>query len=220
MTGKARSTSAVLITLAGAALLCASASAQVYKWKDAKGVTHFSDTPPAAALNKAEIKTPAGGDAGPALPYELAQAVRNNPVTLYTSGACAPCEQARSYLKKRGIPFSEKTVSTADDQQKLKEAGSEGQVPLLLVGRRKLAGFESGAWRDALDAASYPSQSMLPRGYQFAKATPAAPIQPPEHDAAAEEAARRQAEAAREAEEKARLTPKPPAKNGSKDFQF
>lgn len=208
------------VTFTLAALLCAGAGAQVYKWKDAKGVTHFSDNPPASALNKSEVRTSPGADANPALPYELAQAARNNPVTLYTAGACAPCDQARSFLRQRGIPFTEKTVSSADDQQKLKDAGSDGQVPLLLVGRRKLAGFDSVAWKDALDAASYPAQSVLPRGYQFAKATPAAPPRPSTQDLAAAEAAKRQAEAASEAEEKAKFAPKPPPKNGSKDFQF
>lgn len=202
-----------------AALACAAgAGAQVYKWKDAKGVTHFSDTPPASTIGKSELKTSGGGDASPALPYELAQAARNNPVTLYTGGSCAPCDQARSFLKQRGIPYAEKTVSTADDQQKLTEAGGDGQVPLLVVGRHKLSGFESGAWKDALDAASYPSQSKLPRGYQFAKGTSAAPPRPAPQDAAAAEAARRKLEA--EAEEKAKFAPKPPARNGTKDFQF
>ncbi len=31
---------------AAAALVCASATAQVYKWKDANGTTHYSDAPP------------------------------------------------------------------------------------------------------------------------------------------------------------------------------
>lgn len=206
----------VLATLA--ALACAAgASAQVYKWKDAKGVTHLGDRPPPSVLNKAEVKSGSSADANPALPYELAQAVHNGPVTLYTSTSCAPCDLGRKFLKQRGIPFSEKTVGTADDQQKLKEAGSDGQLPLLLVGRQKLAGFESGAWKDALDAASYPPQSTLPRGYQFAKATPAAPPKPAPQQA---QAARQQAEAASEAEEKAKFTPKPPPKNAPKDFQF
>lgn len=214
------SNKARLLALA-ALLYAAGASAQVYKWKDAKGVTHLSDRPPASVLNKAEVKTPSTEDAAtPALPYELAQAVRNNPVTLYTSSACAPCDLGRKFLKQRGIPYSEKTVSSADDQQKLKEAGSDGQVPLLVVGRRKLAGFDANGWNDALDAASYPAQSALPRGYQFTKATPAAPPRPALQDVAAAEEARRQAEAAAAAEEKARFAPKPPPKNASKDFQF
>jgi glutaredoxin len=205
-----------------AALLCAaSASAQqVYKWTDAKGVTHFSDTPPPAAAEKAVVKDYAATSDGPALPYALARATRNNPVTLYTVSACGPCDQARSFLQQRGIPYAEKTVSNADDQQKLKEVGDDLQVPLLVVGPRKLSGFEAGAWGQALDAASYPSQSLLPRGYQFAKGTPAASRKPAPQELAQAQAAERMAREAAEAEERAKFAPKPPAINGTPDFQF
>jgi glutaredoxin len=209
----------LIMTLA--ALLCAtSASAQVYKWKDAKGVTHFSDAPPPAVAEKAEVKTYASTSDGPALPYALAHATRANPVTLYTVSACAPCDQARSFLQQRGIPYAEKTVSNGDDQQKLKEVGDDLQVPLLVVGPRKLSGFEAGAWGQALDAASYPSQSLLPRGYQFAKGTPAAPRKPAQQDLAQAQAAERMAREAAEAEERAKFAPKPQAVNGTPDFQF
>jgi glutaredoxin len=210
--------------LALAALLCAaSASAQMYKWKDAKGVTHFSDTPPASVRDKAEVKNYGPAASGPALPYELAQASRANPVTLYTAAGCAPCEQGRALLQKRGIPYAEKSVSTADDQQKLKDAGSDGQLPLLVVGSSKLVGFNPGAWNESLDAASYPAQAMLPPGYKFAAAEPAAsPAQrKPSAQALAQAAqAERAAKAAAEAAEKAKFAPKPPAINGTPDFQF
>jgi glutaredoxin len=200
-----------------AALLCAgSASAQMYKWTDAKGVIHFSDTPPASARGRTETKTYSGsGASGPALPYELAQAVRANPVTFFTTSPCAPCDQGRSFLQQRGIPYSEKTVITADDQQVLKAAGSDGQVPLLLVGHTKLVGYAPNAWKEALDAA-YPAKPMLPRGYQFGAATPAAAPKPSSQELAKAAAAREAAEA----EEKAKFARKPPPINGTPDFQF
>jgi glutaredoxin len=202
-----------------AALLCAgSASAQMYKWKDAKGVIHFSDTAPAA--DKAEVKDFGDGGAGPALPYALAQAARANPVVLYTASPCGPCDQARSFLQRRGIPYTEKSVSSGDDQRKLKDAGSDGQLPLLLVGSSRLLGFESGAWNEALGAAAYPSQSILPRGYQFAAATPAAPRRPSAQQLAQAQAAERAAQAAADAEEKAKFAPRPAPVNGTPDFQF
>jgi glutaredoxin len=207
--------------IALAALLCAaSASAQVYKWKDEKGVVHFSDTPPANARDKARLRNAGGGDSGPALPYELAQAARAHPVTLYTASSCGPCDQARTFLQQRGIPYSEKSVSTVEDSRKLKEAGSDGSLPLLLVGRDKLVGFQASAWNAALDAAAYPAQPILPRGYQFAAATPAAPPQPSPQALAQAAAAERAARAEAEAEEKAKFAPKPPAVNGTPDFQF
>ena len=161
----------------GAALLLAGASAdaQIYKWVDAKGVTHYSDTPPAS--KQAEIK-PYGG-AGAVLvplPYELARAARTSPVTLYTMPQCPACDAGRALLKARGIPFAEKTVTTAADHDRLKEIGSDGQLPLLMVGRSKLLGFESGEWNSALTNAAYPAKSMLPSRYRQPDAVAAAPV--------------------------------------------
>jgi glutaredoxin len=204
-----------------AALVCtAGASAQMYKWKDDKGVVHFGDNPPASARDKAEVKTWTGADAGPALPYALAQAARANPVVLYTASNCAPCDQARGFLRQRGIPYLEKSIKTPDDRQALKEAGGDVQLPLLLVGRSKLVGFAASAWNEALDAAQYPPQPMLPRGYQFAAATPAAPPKPSPQALAKAADAERAAKAAAEAEEKAKFAPRPKAINGTPDFQF
>jgi glutaredoxin len=214
-----RKTIADQCVIALAALLCAGgAGAQVYKWKDDKGVIHFSDSVPPSARGKAEVRAPGGADAGPALPYELARAARDNPVTLYTSSGCAPCDQARAFLQRRGIPYAEKSVNSSEDGQKLKEAGSDGQLPLLVVGHNKLIGFAQGAWAEALDAAAYPAKPALPPGYQFAAATPAAPPRP-SAQALAQAAAERAARA--EAEEQARFAPSPPPPvNGTPDFRF
>lgn len=205
----------------GAALLLAAApaSAQIYKWVDAKGVTHFSDTPPVS--KQAEVKTYGGATAVlVVLPYELAKAARAAPVTLYSMPKCAGCDAGRALLKARGIPFAEKTVTTAADQQKLREAGSDGQLPLLLVGRSKLIGFQSDAWSSALTNAAYPAKSRLPSRYRHPEAVAAAPlpkgssldaIERDQREAASAAQARAAAAAAREAEarEKKKTTTAP-----------
>lgn len=162
-------------------LLCAaSAHAQLYKTVGPDGKITYSDMPPE---NKPGVKierklfTSAGGDDAN-LPFEVADAVKNNPVTLYTTQKCAPCDQGRGLLKRRGVPFREKTVNTNEDQAKLREVGGEGQLPILLVGRAKQVGFEGGAWNASLSAAGYPDSSVLPKTYQNPAAEPAAP--PPE----------------------------------------
>jgi glutaredoxin len=175
-----------------ALLLCAAgAGAQMYKWTDAKGVVHFSDQPPAGKTGKVETRPAAGGAGQVALPYVLAEAVRANPVLLYTTSNCNACDDGRALLRQRGIPFAEKTVKSNDDQQQLKQAGSDGQLPLLVVGSHKRIGFEAGAWNEALSGAAYPKQTMLPANYQYPAAAAAAPARPlarntaPEPDAAA-----------------------------------
>jgi glutaredoxin len=197
-------------------LAAGAASAQVYKWVDAKGVTHYSDQPPApsaAAKAKVEIKSFSGGGSPLAdLPPELAEVVRNRPVTLYTTADCEGCNQARAMLLARGVPYSEKTVTTAEDQAALKKAGSNGQLPLLLVGRGKLIGYEQSSWEVMLGDAGYPAQKILPPTYRNPPPAAAAPKQP---DAAAQARAAAQAEQEDESRRQ-----RPPAVNAPPGFQF
>ncbi|MES2901520.1 MAG: glutaredoxin family protein [Pseudomonadota bacterium] len=158
-----------------ALLLCAtSASAQMYRWVDASGKTHFTSSPPpptARSVNQRAV----GQGSTVALPYALALAVRNAPVVLFTTEGCAGCEMGRSLLKKRGVPFTEKTVSTGNDDAKMKEAGGNGQLPFITIGPKRLTGFESSAWDNALTAAAYPVQKMLPSNFVYAAPVPASP---------------------------------------------
>ncbi|NGZ84494.1 glutaredoxin family protein [Duganella aceris] len=189
------------------ALLCfGTAGAQVYKWKDAKGVTHYSDQPPAPSApvkSKVEVKSFSGGGAVE-LPAELAGVARDRPVTLYTTGQCEGCANARALLMARGIPFREKTVNTADDQAALKQAGGGNQLPFLLVGRSRLAGYEQSAWDSLLTEAGYPAEKRLPSNYQYPPAVAAAPPPPPPPQAAPVDEAPRQ----------------PPPVNAPPGFQF
>lgn len=166
------------------------AGAQVYKWKDEKGVTHFSDTPPpASAKQAAELKTYATGTAAPVLPAELQTIVRDHPVTLYTTAQCDACNQGRAQLRKRGIPYSEKTVLTAADMEALQRAGSNGRLPLLVIGRARQVGYDQVTWDEALSVAGYPAHSALPPNYAHGAAAPAAPPPAPTE---AEQAATRE----------------------------
>ena len=203
-----------LLTLA-ALLHGGMAAAQVYKWKDDKGVTHYSDQPPppaAAARTRVEVKSFDTGSGNVGLPSPLSELVRSQPVTLYTGGQCEGCTNGRALLMARGIPFNEKTVTTAADQAALKQAGSNNQLPLLLVGRSKLTGFEQGSWDNLLSNAGYPNEKMLPANYQYPPAVSAAPPPGP----TPEQQARAAAEAART--EQARR-PLPPL-NAPPGFQF
>jgi glutaredoxin len=152
----------------------APASAQVYKWTDAQGTVHYTDTPP-PAQKASQLRPQSAGGAGQnggqgALPYELARAVKASPVTLYTTtqSGCPGCEQGRGLLRARGIPYTEKTVNTDEDKEQLRRLAGKLELPLLVVGSRKVAGFQDTAWQDALTSAAYPRSAQLPPGYQYA----------------------------------------------------
>lgn len=153
----------------------AAAHAQLYKWVGPDGKVTYSDTPPPAAARNVETRQATTAPGGAGLPFELAEAAKNHPVTLYTSTPCAPCDQGRSLLNARGVPFTEKTVSSAEDLARLKEVGGDAQLPMLLVGRSRQKGFSPDGWGTALTAAGYPEANRLPKGYRNAPAEAAAP---------------------------------------------
>jgi glutaredoxin len=173
-------------------LLCtAGANAQqMYKWVGPDGKITYSDMPPPSTVKQVEKKSASfSGVSVSNLPFELAETVRSHPVTLYSAPQCAPCDAGRALLTSRGIPFVEKTVTTNEDIAKLRQAASDAQLPLLIVGRNKQKGFESSGWAASLSAAGYPETSKLPASYRNPPPEAAAP---PVKSVAAREAASEQ----------------------------
>lgn len=157
-------------------LVSASAQAQLYKWVGPNGKVTYSDTPPPASAGKVEEKSiDTGSSVTSGLPFEVAEAVRSNPVTLYTTSNCEGCASGRELLKARGIPFTEKTVSSDEDIARLKQAGGTRQLPFVTIGRNKLTGADHDEWNTALTAAGYPATSKLPSSYRNPAPQPAAP---------------------------------------------
>jgi len=147
----------------------------VYKIVGPDGKVTFSDKPPTAAQSAAGTATPVtpgGNAAGADLPFELRQVVSKYPFTLYTSAQCAPCDSARTLLKSRGVPFSEKTIASAEDSEALQRLSGESTLPYATIGAQKLKGFSDTDWTQYLDAAGYPKNPMLPKSYRNPAATP------------------------------------------------
>ncbi|MBL8486750.1 MAG: DUF4124 domain-containing protein [Rhodocyclaceae bacterium] len=149
-----------VLVLAAAAL--APASAQTYRWTSKSGTVNYADTPPPSSevkkVDKLRTGPPNVVDAG-GTPFEMQQASQDFPVTLFVSQDCeAECKAARDYLGRRGIPFSEKVLKTAEDAAAFKAATgiAELAVPSVLVGTKAQRGFEEGSWNQLIDAAGYP----------------------------------------------------------------
>ena len=151
-------------------------AAAQYKYVGPDGRTTYSDRPPPANERVVDQKRLGSNIATPsALPFELQQASTRFPVTLYTGERCAPCDEGRSYLRNRGIPFAEKTVKSDEDIDVFKRQSPDGTAPLLVVGGRKLTGFATSSWGSLLDDAGYPTASKLPRDYQNSAPESASP---------------------------------------------
>lgn len=215
----------VSATLIGCGLLLSAAvQAQgVYRIVGPDGRVTFSDRPqPGSAQPKAEAAQANSSTANTSntsnaqLPYALRQAADRYPVTLYSSKDCEPCEEARNYLRGRGIPFSERTVETAADVTALKKLSSQDGLPFATIGSQHLKGFASDNWAQYLNAAGYPAQSALPASY---RAPAARPLTTP---APAEAAKPAQPERAERAAPAAPATPAPgtPTPNNPAGLRF
>lgn len=166
--------SALWIGCALAMLATPLGAAQLYRWVDEKGNVEWRDTPPPSTARKVEQRTISGSTIPTGeLPYSLQQAVKNFPVTLWTTDCGDLCNRARAHLARRGVPHTEKDPQN-DFEAFKKVSGGGAEVPLLLVGSTTIKGYLEREWDSALDYAGYPKTALV-----SVKPKPAAAAKPP-----------------------------------------
>jgi len=166
----------------------ATAGAQMYRWTDKDGKVHFSDSPPppgARNVTKKGVPVQSPAASAPNVPFATQQAMKDSPVTLYSTPGCEACNEARKLLNARGVPFKELSVNSEKDLAQLQSAVGSNSVPSMIVGPSVVKGFEEGAYNRALDGAGYPRAGIVPARNQAepkagqppseAKPAPAAP---------------------------------------------
>lgn len=153
--------------------LSSPAMADMYKWVDQDGVTHFSDKPPASEQNVDTIKTPdypqQSVNTAPKVPAvdgqqktssadhkktrEKSKAdVNVSPtVEIFTTSWCRYCKSAIEFLRSHGIDFKqydvEKDPKAAARMQAL---GGRGGVPFAIINGKRLYGFSEQSYKKAL----------------------------------------------------------------------
>lgn len=147
----------------------------LYKVVQPDGSVTYTDRPPAGTTGRI---TPVGRSGSVtdvpdvAFPADLRQAAQRYPVVLYTSVDCSACDSGRRLLAVRGVPYAEKRILSEEDAQALERLSGGRTVPSLTIGAQPVRGFSETDWTAYLDAAGYPRESRLPRGWQPAAVTP------------------------------------------------
>jgi glutaredoxin len=166
-------------------LLCVAATvnAQPYRWIDEKGRVQYSDTPPPPGAKNVQKKQLRDNVIGGQGSYELDQAMRESPVTLYSHPDCKDqCQIARDTLNKRGIPFKEVVVDDQPKQDELKRVSGGINVPVMVVGAQVETTISAQAYDRVLDLAGYPRAGVARPRVQTApppEETPAETAKPP-----------------------------------------
>lgn len=152
----------------GFIFVASTAHSEMYRWVDAEGKTHYSDTRPPSSAKKVEEKSFGGNVAVSTenLPYSVQLAVKNFPVTLYTGDCGEACKNAQTYLSKRGVPYTLRLPGTKkEDVAAFKQVSSDNMIPVLVVGKvYTLKGYSETEWSNALDQAGYPKTNPFPSG--------------------------------------------------------
>jgi glutaredoxin len=145
----------------------------LYRWTDSRAQINYGDRPPPDAQNLLRIDLrQIGEQVQSLLPYQVRRAASTYPVMLFTAGKCPPCNTAREFLVKRGIPFAERTIVTGDDSVELKRLTQAEGVPVATVGNAPLIGFDPDEWNITLDASGYPKTSQLTPAFRQEPARP------------------------------------------------
>jgi len=127
------------------------AQAEIYKWIDAGGKSHFSGSKPANPASienrndlKAKSQQPIPAD-------NKAQAVAPK-VDLYVTSWCPYCKKAMAFLRESNIAFN-----TYDIEQDLDAAARKktldpgyGGIPLAVINGATIRGFSASTYKEAL----------------------------------------------------------------------
>jgi glutaredoxin len=164
------------LLLLGVALVATLPALAQYKVVGPDGKVTYTDRPvpppPGGQVQPLRAAVAAAAAARAPLPLELRAVADRFPVTLYSSPDCPPCDSGRVLLQQRGIPFTERVVTSDDDSAALQRITGGRTVPSLTVGGQALRGFLDTDWQATLDLAGYPKESRLPRGWSAGPATP------------------------------------------------
>lgn len=151
---------------------CGPSLADMFIWVDANGVKHFGDAPPQelADENSLEVRrayrrqlearkeeavssvvnqrndffSGGGRSENMARPAEAAR------VVMFSTPSCGYCVKAKNYFRQKGVAFEELNINASEDaRRRFQDLGGRG-VPLILIGERKINGFDQQAIQAAL----------------------------------------------------------------------
>jgi glutaredoxin len=119
-------------------IFSAPSTADVYKWTDEKGLTHYSDKKPE---NQSFTEVVAGTGSYESVSYGTSNFDAGKKVIIFSASWCGICKKAKTYFRRNGIPFTEHDIEKSTRAKSLyKQLDAKG-VPVILVGKERMNGF-------------------------------------------------------------------------------
>ena len=163
----------IAIILAGIFSLQAMAAVKIVQCEDTQGNKSFRTAcpPGTTQVNTMNVATGTGTPAD-----QGKQGAANITATLYYIPDCDACDGVREYLHDRNIPITEKNVmDNVDLQKEMKEVSGKQSVPVVVIGKKVLIGYNRTDLKNALAAAGYVEKDTAATGAPPANTSGQAP---------------------------------------------
>lgn len=116
------------------------ACAEIYKWVDERGKTHFTDSPP-DGLKTEEIKLKINTYTAVEIKPLVQRLGSDDKVVMYSAAWCGMCKQAKHYFRSNNIPYKVYDIEKSRvGKMDFKLLGGTS-VPIIIVGRKRMNGF-------------------------------------------------------------------------------
>lgn len=140
-----------LILLLTMLLISGYAGADVYKWVDANGITHYSDKKPENEEFTEIVASSYNSVSYANISDETSRGVtgtadKGKKVVIFSADWCGSCKKAKRYFGRNGIPFKEYDIEKGSKAKQLyKQLGATG-VPVIIVGKKRMNGFSEAGF--------------------------------------------------------------------------
>ena len=131
-------------------------SAEIYKWTDENGQVHYSDSKPdgqEATEFESTVSTYEGVSYGTvesaqdrAQEAQPQKAGTRKKVVLFSASWWGVCKKARTYFRRKGIPFTEYDIEKGKKAKQLYDRLGATGVPVILVGNQRMNGFSEAGF--------------------------------------------------------------------------
>jgi len=140
-----------LMLLLSVLLISGHASADVYKWVDEDGITHYSDKKPENEEFTEVLVSSYQSVSYANVTDETSRGVtgtadKGKKVVIFSADWCGACKKAKKYFRRKGIPFREYDIDKGSKAKRLyKQLGATG-VPVIIVGKKRMNGFSEAGF--------------------------------------------------------------------------
>ena len=146
-------------------LLCvfpASASAEIYQWKDSSGNVFYTDSPPPGVKTE-EKRFREQRIERPAVKEEAPRAVRRETgrlrpysdiqVVMYMTSWCPYCKKAREFINATGARLTEYDIDkdSKKNEEMMRKSGGNKGVPLIDIEGAIINGYSPAAIKSAIE---------------------------------------------------------------------